>query len=32
MGRDWKEAVQIALLILCAAAQAVCVLWMTAEM
>lgn len=32
MGRDWKEAVQIGLLVLCVLAQAVCVLWITAEM
>lgn len=32
MGRDRKEAIQIALLILCTVAQAVCVIWMTAEM
>ena len=32
MGRDRKEAVQIALLVLCIVAQAVCVLWITAEM
>ena len=32
MGRDRKEAVQIALLVLCVVAQAVCVIWVTAEM
>ena len=32
MGRDRKEAIQVALLILCVLAQAVCVLWITAEM
>ena len=32
MGRDNKEAVQIALLILCTIAQAVCVIWITAGM
>jgi hypothetical protein len=32
MGRDSKEAVQVALLVLCVVAQAVCVLWITAKM
>ena len=32
MGRDRKEAVQVALLMMCVVAQAVCVLWITAEM
>ena len=32
MGRDKKEAVLVGLLVLCAIAQAVCVLWTAAEM
>lgn len=31
MGRDRREAVQVAFLVLCIVAQAVCVLWITAE-
>lgn len=32
MGRDRKEAVQVALLVLCIVAQAVCVFWIAAKM
>jgi hypothetical protein len=32
MGRDSKEAIQVAFLVLCIVAQAVCVFWITAEL
>jgi hypothetical protein len=32
MGRDRREAVQVAFLVFCVVAQAVCVFWITAEM